>query len=56
MIEENNLTDDAVEEIRKIIYNDKLSQEIVEYNFELAKKYFSYEILEEKLTELLANF
>jgi len=56
MIEENNLTDDGVEEIRKIIYNDKLSQEITEYNFELGKKYFSYEVLEERLAKLFTNF
>ncbi len=56
MIEENNLTDNAVDEICKIIYNDKLIQEITEYNFELGKKYFSYEALEEKLAELFANF
>lgn len=56
MIEENNLTDNAVDEICKIIYNDKLIQEITEYNFELGKKYFSYEVLEEKLAELFTNF
>lgn len=56
MIEENNLTDEAVDEICKIIYDDKLRQEIAEYNFELAKKYFSYEVLEEKLAKLFTDF
>jgi len=56
MIEDNKLTDNAVDEICKIIYNDKLIQEITEYNFELGKKYFSYEVLEEKLAELFTNF
>ena len=55
MIENNVLTDKAVSEISEIIHNDKLRKEITEYNFELAKKYFSFDVLEEKLTELFAN-
>lgn len=55
MIEKNVLTDEAVNEICEIISNDKLRKEIVEYNFELGKKYFSYEVLEEKLSELFAD-
>ncbi len=51
LIENNELTDKAVEEINKIIDDDKLNKEIAEYNFELGKKYFSYQTLEEKFTE-----
>ena len=36
----------------EILSNDKLRKEIVEHNFELGKKYFSYEVLEEQLAEL----
>jgi len=53
MLEDNNLTDDKVEQMRQVIYNDKLNREIAEYNFKLGKKYFSYEVLEEKLRQLL---
>ncbi len=55
MIEKNVLTDEAVNEICEIISNDKSRKEIAEYNFELGKKYFSYEVLEEKLSELFTD-
>ncbi|MCK5823451.1 MAG: hypothetical protein KAG95_05565, partial [Bacteroidales bacterium] len=54
MLEDNVLTDDAVKNINEIIFNDKLNKEISEYNFELGKKYFSYNTLEQKLEELLS--
>ncbi len=52
MLEDNNLTDDAVEEAREILTKPDLQKEIAEYNFNLGKKHFSYEVLEEKLSEL----
>ncbi|NOQ80236.1 MAG: glycosyltransferase [Gammaproteobacteria bacterium] len=52
MIENGKLTDDAVSQIDSIIHNKKLCKEIAEHNFALGKKYFSYEVLEELLTEL----
>ena len=52
MIENEKLTDEAVSEIDTIIHNKKLCKEIGEHNFELGKKHFSYEVLEELLTEL----
>ncbi|MGC9344201.1 MAG: glycosyltransferase [Bacteroidales bacterium] len=53
MLEENNLTDDKVEEMQKIILNEKLAEEISDYNFNLGKKYFSYDTLQEKLDLLI---
>ena len=53
MLEDNNLTDQAVEDMREIILNEKLNREIAEHNFQLGKKHFSYDTLEEKLQELL---
>lgn len=55
MIENGNLTQDAVKEMSEVIYNMKLSQEIAEYNFDLGKKYFSYDTLREKLDELIGK-
>jgi len=52
MIEDNFLTNNDVEQIKEIIFNDKLNKEIAEYNYQLGKKYFSYETLEEKFAEL----
>jgi glycosyltransferase involved in cell wall biosynthesis len=53
MLEENNLTDEKVKEMREIILNKKLAKEISEYNFNLGKKYFSYDTLQEKLELLI---
>ena len=49
MLEENNLTDEAVTEVDRIIHNPTLQAEIAEHNFELGRKYFSFEVLEQKL-------
>ncbi len=52
MIENSNLTNDKVQQMSDIIYNPKRCVEIGAYNFELGKKYFSFEVLEKRLTEL----
>ena len=49
MIEDNILTDEAVKKIDEIIHKPKLAHEIAEYNFDLGNKYFSYDVLEQKL-------
>jgi glycosyltransferase involved in cell wall biosynthesis len=53
MIEHGELNDQAVRDMAEIIYNPKLAAEIADYNFELGKKYFSYNTLREKLEELI---
>jgi len=53
MLEDNVITDKALKEMREVIYNDKLNKEVAEYNYQLGKKHFSYDTLEEKLTELI---
>ncbi len=52
MIEDGILTDKAVAEIDKIIHSKKKQKEIAEYNYNLGKLLFSYDVLREKL-ELL---
>ena len=52
MIEDGELSDQRVKEMAEIIYNPELAREIGEYNFEIGKECFSYDVLEEKL-ELL---
>ena len=49
MIENSILTDKAVSEIEKIIHSKKLQKEIAEYNFNLGRLIFSYDVLREKL-------
>jgi glycosyltransferase involved in cell wall biosynthesis len=56
MLHNSELTKEAIKEIENIIYNKKLSDEIAEYNFNLGKKYFSYEVLEKKLRKLIGSF
>lgn len=51
-LEENNLTDDALVEMDKIIRDKDLRKEIAEHNFKLGQKHFSYEVLEELLEKL----
>lgn len=52
MLEDNSLTDEAVNEIEAIIHDEKLSREIAEYNFALGRKYFGIGVLQEKLEKL----
>jgi len=52
-IENGFLTDDSIKKIQKIIYDERLNQEIGKYNFEIGKKYFSYDVLKEKLSNAL---
>ena len=56
MLEDNILTDEAVKDMAEIIYKPELNREIAEYNYELGKKYFSYDTLQEKLEELINMF
>ena len=53
MLEKNNITSEALEEMKGVIYNDKINREVSEHNFELGKKLFSYNTLQEKLGELI---
>ena len=52
MLEDSNLTNGKIQQMSDIIYNTKRCQEIGEHNFKIGKKYFSYEVLEEKLNAL----
>lgn len=52
MITDSNLTPESVQQMSDIIYNPKRCLEIGEYNFNIGKKHFSYEVLEEKLSQL----
>jgi len=53
MLEDNRITDDALSEMKDIIHKPELNREIGEFNYQLGKKYFSFDTLEQKLEELL---
>ena len=52
---DGKITNETVKRVRKIIENPEVRQKVVNKNFEIARKYFTYERLEEKLTDIL-NF
>lgn len=51
-LEDNHLSNDKVKKMTDIIYNEEYSREIGAYNHALGKKYFSFDVLEEKLNDL----
>jgi glycosyltransferase involved in cell wall biosynthesis len=53
MLEDNNLSDKAIQEMKNIVYDKKLAKEIAEHNYALGKKLFSYDTLRDKLQELI---
>jgi glycosyltransferase involved in cell wall biosynthesis len=53
-IEDNNLTDEAVEQIRTVLTDAQRRTEIVDFNFHLGRKHFSYEVLADLLQPLIA--
>jgi glycosyltransferase involved in cell wall biosynthesis len=55
MLEDNQLTDEAIADVDEILHNPELRKEIAEHNFQLGREHFSYEVLQDKLEELF-NF
>ncbi|MGI9609457.1 MAG: glycosyltransferase [Acidimicrobiia bacterium] len=52
-LEDNDLTDDAVEEIRSVLTDADLRADIGDFNFELGREHFSYRVLSDLLEPLL---
>ncbi|MCP4123170.1 MAG: glycosyltransferase family 4 protein [Bacteroidetes bacterium] len=52
MLEDNDLTDDKVRQMAEILYDRERCKEIGNFNYEIGKKHFSFDVLEEKLSEL----
>ena len=53
---EQYLTKRTVEQVREVLNNAERRKRMVEHNYELALKHFSFTVLEKKLKALLANF
>lgn len=49
------ITHQAVDFTRKVLSDKDLRQEMVEHNYDLARRYFSYGVLHEKLDAILRN-
>jgi hypothetical protein len=52
---ENFLTSETIEQAKEVLTSDDLATEMVEKNYELANRFFSYEVLGQILTTLLMN-
>lgn len=52
MIEDNRLTDQAVSQIKETIKSPDRCREIAEHNFKIGKEYFSFEVLDDLLSQI----
>ena len=52
-IEDNQLTDEAVEDTRAVLTDPEHRAEIADFNFELGRQHFSYDVLAQHLEPLL---
>ncbi len=50
------ITRKVVEQVRRVINDPKYREEMVNHNYELGKKFFSYSVLRRKLRSLITNF
>jgi len=50
------LTQDVVSKVQRVIRDDKYREEMVDFNFEIGKAFFSYSVLRRKLRALVTNF
>jgi hypothetical protein len=50
------LTRHVLEKVRQVITDDEHRKEMVERNYELGKKFFSYSVLRRKLRSLITSF
>jgi len=50
------LTRSVIEQVNKVISDETYRQEMVDHNYELGKKFFSFSVLKRKLRSLLTEF
>lgn len=53
---EGFITDDTVKQVQTVINKPELAQAMTEHNYNLAKKFFSYRVLQQQLEGLLISF
>jgi glycosyltransferase involved in cell wall biosynthesis len=49
------VTDEAVRKTRKVLTDPEFRTQMVQHNYETARKYFSYSVLEKKLSNLISD-
>jgi glycosyltransferase involved in cell wall biosynthesis len=50
------ITDETVDQVRKVLENPSMVRDMAEHNYQLAKRYYSYAFLEHQLQALLQSF
>ena len=50
------ITQSIIDHVKKVIEDEEYRNEMVDYNFELAKAFYSYSMLRRKLRTLITNF
>ena len=50
------LTRGVLDHVRRVIADEAYRREMVDYNYELGKAFFSYAVLRRKLRSLITNF
>ncbi len=50
------LTQDVVSKVERVIRDDRYREEMVDFNYEIGKAFFSYSVLRRKLRALVTNF
>jgi hypothetical protein len=56
VIMENYVTNETVDTVRSLLECPQAGEVLAERNFELARKFFSYSLLEQRLRQVLMNF
>jgi glycosyltransferase involved in cell wall biosynthesis len=50
------ITDDTIEQVRNVLHNPALIEEMADHNYDLAKRFYSFSFLEHQLRALLQSF
>ena len=50
---EDYLTKQTVEEVRRVLADQELQREMADHNYEVAKEFFSYEVLADELNLMI---
>ena len=49
------ITDKSIRQVKKVLEDEKLRKKMVDYNYEIAKIFYSYSTLHKKLNNLLVE-
>jgi len=50
------LTKKTVKKVKEVLKSPERRQQMVDHNYEIAKRYYSYSVLEKRLAAIFVNF